>query len=164
MDPTNETPGVQTVTLPRFGECTYAETDVIAFPWGIPGFAAQRRWLALSLDEQPGFVWLQSLDDLSVALPAANPWGIFEDYDPKIPAYAYISLDVRDAAEFTFLCVVVVPPGGAQMTMNLAAPIVINLRTRQARQVLCEGSGYTSSHPIPRKAETEEPSLSAKAS
>jgi flagellar assembly factor FliW len=164
MESTTEKTDVAiTVDLPRFGECTYAESDVIAFPWGIPGFASDRRWLVLTLDSQPGYVWLQSLDDLAVALPAANPWSIFESYDPKLPAYAFVSLDVKDATDFTLLCVVVVPAGGGPMTMNLAAPIVVNLRSRNGRQVLCENTAYTSSEPIPRRDAPVGETLSAEA-
>jgi flagellar assembly factor FliW len=49
------------------------------------------------------------------------------------------------------------------MTINLAAPIVVNLRTRTARQVPSENPAYSSNEPIPRKATTES-SLTAKAS
>jgi flagellar assembly factor FliW len=160
---TEKTDVVTTVDLPRFGECTYAQSDVIAFPWGIPGFAAHRRWLVLTLDSQPGYVWLQSLDDLAVALPAANPWSIFESYDPKLPAYAFVSLDVKDASDFTLLCVVVAPSDGGPMTMNLAAPIVVNLRSRNGRQVLCDNALYTSSELIPRKDASAQAAFSAEA-
>ncbi len=50
------------------------------------------------------------------------------------------------------LCVVVVTAGAAEMTMNLLAPIVVNLRTRIARQVTLEAGGYSVRTPIPRKA------------
>jgi flagellar assembly factor FliW len=141
------------IDFPRFGQCSYADSDVIAFPWGIPGFSQHHRWLALTLESQPGFVWLQSLDDVAVALPAANPWAIFESYEPKIPAYAYLSLEVQEPSDFTLLCIVVARPGGEPMTMNLAAPVVVNLKSRKARQVLCESSAYSSGEPIPRRAE-----------
>jgi flagellar assembly factor FliW len=38
------------------------------------------------------------------------------------------------------------------MTMNLMAPIVVNLKTRRARQVVLDGSNYSVKEPIPRKA------------
>jgi flagellar assembly factor FliW len=41
------------------------------------------------------------------------------------------------------------------MTMNLMAPIVVNLRTRQARQVMLENSGYSMKEAVPRKASGE---------
>jgi flagellar assembly factor FliW len=150
------------VNSPRFGEFAYRETDVIEFPWGLRGFAGLRRWLFLSLESHPTFVWLQSLDDLSVALPAANPWMIFEDYDPEVPPYAFLALDIQGAADFTYLCVVIVNPGAAEMTMNLAAPIVVNLRTRKAHQVDLAGRSYSVRQPIPRRS--DEQALTATAS
>lgn len=140
------------VQLPRFGEIEYAEADVMVFPWGLPGFTDHTRWLILSLESQPSYVWLQSLDDMKTAIPAADPWMVFEGYDPKLPAYAFSSLEVADAEDFTLLCVVVVKPGAEEMTMNLMAPVVVNLKTRRARQVVLDGSNYSVKEPIPRKA------------
>jgi len=141
-----------TVELPRFGTCTYRESEVLSFPWGLPGFASLRRFIALNLGGQEKFVWLQSLDDPSVALPTADPWQIFADYAPHLPPYATSSLDLRNPEDFATLCVVVVTPGAAEMTMNLLAPIVVNLRTRTGRQITLETGGYSVRTPIPRKA------------
>ena len=141
-----------TVTTGRFGEVSFAPEDVIEFPWGLPGFSDLRRFLPLSLEEQPSFVWLQSVDDPVVALPAADPWLIFGNYEPKMPIYATETLELRSAEDFTFLCVVVVTKDAQEMTMNLLAPIVVNLKTRRARQIMLENSGYSVRTPIPRKA------------
>jgi flagellar assembly factor FliW len=138
--------------LPRFGACTYRESEVLVFPWGLPGFATLHRFLALSLEGQEKFVWLQSLDDLSIALPTADPWQIFGDYAPQLPPYAVSSLDLSRPEDFVTLCVVVVSPGAEEMTMNLLAPVVINLQTRTGRQVTLETGGYSVRTPIPRKA------------
>jgi len=140
------------VDLPRFGPCTYRDDEVLTFPWGIPGFGTLRRFIALNLDSQDRFVWLQSLDDPSVAIPVADPWTIFADYAPHLPPYAVSSLDLRTPEDFVTLCVVVVSPGALEMTMNLLAPVVVNLRTRTARQVTLETGGYSVRTPIPRKA------------
>ncbi len=138
--------------LPRFGTVTYLESEVLSFPWGLPGFGNLRRFVALSLEGQEKFVWLQSLDDLGVAIPTTDPWQIFADYDPCLPAYAAGSLEIERPEEFVTLCVVVVTAGAAEMTMNLLAPIVVNLRTRTARQITLETGGYSVRTPIPRKA------------
>lgn len=140
------------VDLPRFGACTYRESEVLTFPWGLPGFATLHRFLALTLTGQEKFVWLQSLDDLSVALPMADPWQIFDDYAPQLPPYATSSLGLARPEDFVTLCVVVVTPGAAEMTMNLLAPVVVNLQTRTGRQVTLETGGYSVRTPIPRKA------------
>jgi flagellar assembly factor FliW len=141
-----------TIVTPRFGEVEFADGDVIEFPWGLPGFNDLRRFLALSLAEQPNFIWLQSIDEPQTALPAADPWQIFSDYEPKLPAYATETLELRNAEDFTILCIVVVSKGAEEMSMNLMAPIVVNLKTRRARQVMLENSGYGVRTAIPRKA------------
>jgi len=141
-----------TLDLPRFGgPCTFVTSDVIEFPWGLPGFPTLHRWLPLNLESHPSFVWLQSLDDVAVAVPAIDPWMVFENYDPKLPAYAFTSLEIREASDFTTLCVVVVTPNAEEMTINLMAPILVNLRTKKARQIVVDGSAYTAREPMPRK-------------
>jgi len=141
-----------TIDLPRFGALTYAETDVIEFPWGLPGFSEHRRWLLLTLEAQPGFIWLQNLDDPKVAIPTAEPSMIFDRYEPKLPPYCFVALDIENAEDFALLGVVVVTENAEEMTMNLMAPIVVNMRARKARQVMLENSGYSVREPIPRKA------------
>ncbi|MBV8433055.1 MAG: flagellar assembly protein FliW [Candidatus Eremiobacteraeota bacterium] len=141
-------------SFPRFGDFVYRESDVIEFPWGIPGFRDLHRWIFLTLESQPSFVWLQSLEDVYVSLPAANPWLIFEDYDPVVPAGAFAALNIRSADDFTYLCTVTVGPGATRMTMNLASPIVVNLRTRKAVQVTLGPSPYSNRETIPRRAAT----------
>ncbi|MGZ3504185.1 MAG: flagellar assembly protein FliW [Vulcanimicrobiaceae bacterium] len=151
MNSTMDGAQATTIETPRFGEVSYAESDVIEFPWGLPGFAEARRFLALSLADQPNFVWLQSVDDPSLALPCSDPWQIFPEYDPRLPGYATSALELENPDDFSILCVVVVTKGAQEMTMNLLAPVIINLKTRRARQVMLENSGYSVREPIPRK-------------
>jgi flagellar assembly factor FliW len=140
-----------TVELPRFGNLTYAETDVIEFPWGLPGFSRHRRWLLLTLESQPAFIWLQSLDDPKVAIPTSEPSMIFDHYEPKLPSYCFAALEIENPEDFALLGVVVVTENAEEMTMNLMAPIVVNMKARKARQVMLENSGYSVKEPIPRK-------------
>jgi flagellar assembly factor FliW len=164
MESTTIAEPITTADLPRFGKLTYAPADVIDFPWGIPGYANLKRWLLLTLDSQSGFVWLQSLDDPSVALPTANPWTVFEKYDPQLPFYALAALEIVRPDDFTLLCVTVCTEDAREMTMNLAAPIVVNLARRKACQIQLEGTSYSSREPIPRKETQTETLLAAKAS
>jgi flagellar assembly factor FliW len=138
----------RTVDLPRFGSCTYNEADVFVFPWGLPGFDDLRAFIVLQLETQDQILWLQSLDDLSIALPLGDPWIFFPDYDPKLPGFARISLDLGNPDDFTIMAVMVGTDGGPTF-MNLMAPIVLNLKNRIARQVPLEGSGYTVAMKIP---------------
>lgn len=139
---------VITVDLPRFGTCTYNESEIFVFPWGLPGFESLRSFVVLQLETQDQILWLQSLDDPSIALPLGDPWTFFPDYDPKLPGFARLSLDIQAAEDFTLLAVMVGTDGGPTF-MNLMAPIVVNLKSRIARQVPLETSRYTVAMEIP---------------
>jgi flagellar assembly factor FliW len=139
---------VKTVDLPRFGSCTYSEDDIFVFPWGLPGFDDLRSFVVLQLPAQDQIIWLQSLEDLKIALPLGDPFTFFPDYDPKIPNFARLSLDLQNAEDFTILAVMVGTDGGPTF-MNLMAPIIVNIKNRIARQVPLEGSGYTVAMQIP---------------
>jgi flagellar assembly factor FliW len=137
-----------TVELPRFGTCTYNEADIFVFPWGMPGFDDLRSFIVLQLETQDQIVWLQSLDDVKISLPLGDPWTFFPDYEPKIPAFAKISLDLANPEDFTILAVMVGTDGGPTF-MNLMAPVIMNLKNRVARQVPLENSRYTVAMEIP---------------
>jgi flagellar assembly factor FliW len=136
--------------LPRFGECTYTEIEVVHFPWGLPGFAGLRRFLLISVDEAEGYCWLQSLDDTKVALPLCDPWSLFDDYEAPLPLYAKQSLALERPESFCVMCVLVARPG-SETTINLLAPVIINLETRLARQVTLENQRYSVRTPLPRR-------------
>jgi flagellar assembly factor FliW len=150
-----------TVELPKFGTVTYAENDVLAFPWGLPGFEGLRSFLILALESQENVLWLQSLEELSVALPVADPWLFFADYEPRLPSFAKLSLDLTNAEDFVTLAVVVLPESGPSF-MNLMAPVIINLKTRIGRQVALETGNYSVATQIPMT--DGEPVLQAEAS
>lgn len=143
---------LNTAVFPRFGECSYLDSEVIEFPWGLPGFASLRHFLVLQVGGQDGFIWLQSLDDVQIALPLADPWQIFDDYEPHLPHYAKVALALDRPDDFIILCIVVVTKNAEDMTMNLLAPIIINLKTHIGRQIMLEGTEYSIRTPIPRKA------------
>jgi flagellar assembly factor FliW len=144
-----------TVDLPRFGTCTYDEADIFVFPWGLPGFEELRSFIVIQLETQDQIYWLQSLENPTIALPLSNPWNFFPDYEPKMPSFAQLSLDLENPEEFTLLAVMVGTDGGPTF-MNLAAPIVLNLKNRMARQVPLETSRYTVAMQIPVPAAVAE--------
>jgi len=69
----------------------------LRLPVGTAGLRNLRSFIALQLETQDQIIWLQSLDNLSIALPLGDPWTFFPDYDPKIPDYARLSLDLTSA-------------------------------------------------------------------
>jgi flagellar assembly factor FliW len=137
-----------TIRTLRFGEISFTSGDLLEFPWGLPGFADLRRFVALSPADQPGLVWLQSVESPDVALPAADPYRIFPDYDPRLPQYVFETLEIRNQEDFSLLCILGLGKK-TPTTMNLAAPVLVNLKMRRARQVMLDDGTYAVRTPVP---------------
>ena|SRR5579872_2857365 len=151
-------PIIRNVTTTRFGEVSVPEEDVFSLRWGLPGFGSLRDFVVLALEDQKPYVWLQSLERPEIALPLIDPWALFDDYDPKLPGVTAAIMEIERPDDFCLMCVCVVGPDAKELTVNLLAPVVFNLRTRVARQVMLEDCDYSVRTPIPRKSKEEQTS------
>ncbi|WP_300521469.1 flagellar assembly protein FliW [Aminiphilus sp.] len=134
---------MKTVTTTRFGVLSVNDEDVLHFPKGIPGFYDHYEWILAGEDENP-IKWLQSLSDEAIALPVMPPQVVLPEYNAKIVAGDLEDLSVDDDGDLSTMAVVSIPPDAPwNMTANLRAPIVVNVKKRLAKQVICANDEYS---------------------
>lgn len=112
-----------TIESSRFGSLEIADEDVIEFPTGLIGLGGTR-YALVAPSEDGAFCWLHSLEDPELALPVANPWEFFADYEVELSDKASepITADPTDVAVW------VTVRAGAELAdfyANLRAPILI---------------------------------------
>jgi flagellar assembly factor FliW len=129
----------------RFGVVEVDDASTIEVPSGVPGFADMRRVALLGAGAMPGvpaindqnsMFWMQDLDDGARAFLCIDPWMTFPDYDVEIDEKA---LEIKDDNNVCVLALVTVNREEGQsttMSANLRAPIVIDLGTRRAHQLI----------------------------
>lgn len=120
----------------RFGWLEVDETMVVTLPSGLVGFPEAKRFVVLEVDGEDDLYWLQSLDDGSLAFLAMAPWSSFPNYDPVLSESDQLELGVEHISEASVLCLLSVDRDKRRVTANLLGPIIINARTRNARQVV----------------------------
>lgn len=127
----------------RFGCIEFTADDVVTFAEGLIGFPTLCRFLIVAHKEGSPFRWLQSIDEPSVAFLAVDPAHYLTDYAPEISDREAANLRLVAETPRLVYTVVTIPNGKPnEMTINLAGPIVINLETAQAKQVVLEESVY----------------------
>ena len=110
-----------------FGEIDIDDEKIITFENGIIGFPDLKRFTLIFNEEKKGGIsWMQSLDEPVVALPVMNPLAIKEDYNPMVEDEL-----LKPLGEMT--------EDIKKSTVNLRAPIVINVAERKAAQIIVEG-------------------------
>lgn len=121
----------------RFGELTYADRDVITLPEGLVGLPRLRQWILLDMGAGLPLKWMQSIDDGAFGLPVTTPDYFDQDYAPRVPPETLQALG-GGAAELVTLVITTVHPGGARLTGNLAAPVVLLPSTRRGAQLVLD--------------------------
>ena len=122
-----------------FGEIHVEEEKIIQFPEGIIGFPECKEF-TLIFDEEKGekkkICWMQSLDESVFALPVLDPLLVKEDYNPSVTEEVMGILGNPSPENLLVLVTVTVPENIEEMSVNLQAPLIINVETRNACQVI----------------------------
>jgi len=138
----------------RFGSFEVAASDVFAFESGLIGFPGLRRFVLL--DHAPGspFRWMLSLEDPEVGFAVANPAELIAGYRPPIEdGCRAVEAAPEDLSLFAILTI---PPNPLETTINLIAPVAVNLRSRCARQLVLDAAGLSARTPlVPAGSATE---------
>lgn len=105
----------------------------------LPGLPGHLEYSLDTLDDDGILFALRSLADPAVRLFVVRPEVFFADYAPGVDRATRSALDLGDDDEALLL--VVVHPGddSRPTTANLLAPVVINLATGAATQVVLDG-------------------------
>jgi len=118
----------------KFGAIDVQDDQKIVFVQPIIGFP---HLLNFAVVDTGGPVkWLQSLDDEAVVFPVADPFAIKPDYDIELPSSEASMLEVDRVEDVQLLAIIVLSKHADGTRANLKAPIVINRRTRAAKQVV----------------------------
>jgi flagellar assembly factor FliW len=104
----------------------------------VAGFPEHRRFVLAELDPSSLLRALRSLDDPGLRFLVLPPGPFFPDYTPEIGDDWAQRLELTSSEDA--LVLVLVTPGdtAADATVNLMAPVVINVRTRRAAQIVLD--------------------------
>ena len=125
-----------------FGTIDVADEKIITMEKGMIGFPNLTHF-ALIFDEEKKnkkfkIMWLQSMDDGDVAFPVADPMQVKEDYQPMVNEEIIAPLGEMTPENTYILVTVTVPKKVEDFSINLKAPIVINMGTNKGAQIITE--------------------------
>lgn len=125
-----------------FGTIDVADDKIITMEKGMIGFPNLTHF-ALIFDEEKKdkkfkIMWLQSMDDGDVAFPVADPIQVKEDYRPMVNEEIIAPLGEMTPDNTYILVTVTVPKKVEDFSINLKAPIVINMDTNKGAQIITE--------------------------
>lgn len=136
------------VHTPSFGELEIPDDALLTFSQGLFGFPELRMCCLLPYGPGSPLRWLQCLDETSLTFLTVEPHIFFPDYEISIGDTEAAVLRLSRAEDAAILTLMTISADGQAVTTNLAAPIIINTQTREARQIILDDERYLTRHMI----------------
>jgi flagellar assembly factor FliW len=132
----------------HFGEVEIDEKKILTFEKGLPGLEEDKNYALLSNEDSRPVSWLQSLDNREVALPVMDPFLVCPDYSFDISQNDVEVLSIEEIKDVYVLSILVIPKNVNAMTINLSAPIIINVRNSKGCQIILDDRKYRVRVPV----------------
>lgn len=128
------------INTTRFGELEVEKKDIIVFKEGLLGFENLKQFFIVDPGDQTLILWFQSAEDPATAFPIIEPKIFQPNYIVKLLPAELASLDLESINDASVYTILTIPKVVSEMSANLKAPIVINNKTKIARQIVLQDS------------------------
>lgn len=127
----------------NFGDIIVEDNDIIYFSEGIPGFEDLKRYTLVGRQElDVMFFWLQCIDEPSLAFVVTDPFLINQEYYVDVDDSEIEELDIQDTQAVLTLAIVTVPEDVKKTSVNLKAPLLINLQNNKGKQIVMKNETF----------------------
>ncbi|WP_243356006.1 flagellar assembly protein FliW [Bacillus litorisediminis] len=133
------------------GEREIDPSEIIQFPKGIPGFEGETEFVLLPLTDDHVFLILQSVQTSDLAFVVTDPFLFYQDYDFQLDEATVKVLELESPSEVRVLTILTVKDPFKETTVNLQAPVVINVPKKMAKQVVLNLDTYHTKHRLYRE-------------
>ncbi|MDR1548894.1 MAG: flagellar assembly protein FliW [Hungatella sp.] len=133
-----------------FGPVSCSEKELIHFADGLFGFTHLKYYVPLAFhDNSDTLICLQSTEDFNISFILMNPFQLYEDYMPVLSPEDKKRLRVTHKEyEISYYTICVIRESMDESTVNLKCPVAVNIKTREARQVILDNPLYQFRHLI----------------
>jgi len=121
------------------------EADAIyEFPEGLYGFEDDKQFAVFEKSfEDISFLYLQSTRNPVPCFLVFEPWELYPDYQPVLSKEDMAACEVTSIDELIFLVIANVSDSIEQLSINIKSPVVLNPKTKKARQFILQNPDYT---------------------
>lgn len=134
------------------GEMVINEKEILTFENGIPGFLDEKQFILLPLTDDRVYFVLQSVQTEELTFVVTDPFLFFPDYDFNLEDTVVSQLHIEAPTDVKVMNILTLQDPFEKTTVNLQAPIVINTKNNEAKQVILNYEAYKTKHPLFKKS------------
>ncbi|KGN03773.1 flagellar assembly protein FliW [Clostridium haemolyticum NCTC 8350] len=130
------------------GIIEYKNEDIIEFKNGLSGFKNLRRFIISPIEENELFNILHSIEDNEVGFIVTSPFSVVKDYELELDDNVINALKIEKEEDVLVLSTVTLNTDIKNITVNMCAPIIVNIKTKLGQQIILNNERYLIKHPL----------------
>ncbi|WP_141506476.1 flagellar assembly protein FliW [Paenibacillus luteus] len=127
------------------------ETVAYHFSQGIPGFEHLQQFVFVEIGDDLPMKLMKAVDDQDVSLLVTSPFLFYPEYEWDLPESSKEELKLQVEGDIQIWTIVTVLEDPSKATINLMAPIVLNTKNNQGKQLILHDSTYSPRTPLIRE-------------
>lgn len=122
------------------GEVEIAKEDIITFPESIPGFVDITEFVLLPIDKDLPLALLQATTQPELGFVVAYPFAFEPNYSFDLSLEDTEVLAAEQEEDLVTYAIVTLKEKLSESTMNLLAPVIINMKKKTGKQIVLNDS------------------------
>lgn len=130
------------------GDINYDESEIIEFPKGVLAFEYLKKFIKFSIEGNEIFQVLHSIEDPATGFVVASPFFVNNNYELRLSDSTLERLKIDSPENVLVLGIVNVNSDMKKTTINLRAPVIINIKEKLGEQIILGTEKYKIKTPI----------------
>ena len=136
------------ITSKLLGKIEFEAENIIRFDEGLIGIPEKKKFILIEKEDFKPFSYLQSVDDPTFVLVVINPLMVEQQYKFDIHKDDLRAIGIQDENDFSLFAIVIFAKRVEDITVNLKAPVLINIHTKEALQIILQNDDYSVEEPL----------------
>lgn len=120
----------------------------IVFEKGIPGFDEYKIFLVSEVEENPKYKMITSKEDSKIGFIAISPFEVKKDYEIDLNDEIINKLKIENPKDVLVINLITLGKSLEKSTVNLKAPIIINIKNNKGKQLILQDDKYNIKEPL----------------
>lgn len=121
----------------------------LTFKKGLPGFELLINFELSDLENNEKFKILKSKEE-DISFVTTSPFDMYEDYEINLNEETIKELEIENPEDVLVLSIITLGKTLQKSTINLKAPIIINVKNNLGKQYILQTDKYETKHPLIR--------------
>lgn len=120
----------------------------VVFDKGIPGFEEYKKFSIIEVENDHKYKMITSTEDINIGFIAISPFDVKNDYEINLSDETINDLKIDKPEDVLLLNLITLGETLEKSTVNLKAPVIININNNKGKQLILQDDKYKIKEPL----------------